>query len=455
MSKITKVTILDNHTLRLDQDAFKGDVIDILSLETIDTSIISKKIDEAKDEQYNLRLEKVRRQVELEKESEYKTIFYDKDNQISILEERLKSQEESIKSSISSEFKIKINHLENQLSQLEEEKKRIIENQSSEIEHQVIKNVAVLKDEINTYKNKISELKMIQENLVRENHYQKQIEVNDIESKYQRIIQEKEQQISKLSLEKSNLNIKQMGEELETWVDQEFQHYAINGFETCSWEKDNEVIKSYGENKGSKADYVFKVFSDIAKLDEQLLTSVAIEIKSEDPHSIHKKKNSDHYDKLHKDRIKKKCEYALLISELEWTSINDAPIRKIPNYDKMYMVRPLYFIVFLNLITSLALKYKEYLEAELSREIRFKETRKIIDDFEEMKNDILDKSISYIQSKIDEISESARNIKKDAEKIIEASRIVAERHIQTVINKIQGFKLNQIIDEINQLDKEL
>ena len=65
--------------------------------------------------------------------------------------------------------------------------------------------------------------------------------------------------------------------------------------------------------------------------------------------------------KLDKDRIKKGCEYALLVSELEWNSDNDVPIKKVPEYEKMYVVRPQYFITFLSIVYSFGMKYKDLL----------------------------------------------------------------------------------------------
>jgi hypothetical protein len=168
--------------------------------------------------------------------------------------------------------------------------------------------------------------------------------------------------------------------------------------------------------------------------------------------STNKKKNADHYEKLDKDRIKKNCEYALLISELEWESTNDAPIRKVFGYDKMYMVRPQYFIVFLNIVTALGLKYKDIIKDYNFEKEQFKDSQDILEEFEQMKSENLDRSIEYIRTKVEEIVKSAESIKKEADKITEATRVVLNTHLQTVINKINQFSIKKIAKEIDKLN---
>ena len=453
MSKITKVIIIDSHTLKLDKDAQKGDVIDLLSLDSIDTMILSKKIDEFKDNEYNRRLEQLKKEMLLEKENEIQKAVKQSQDEIVKLEEKIKSQENTLRVQLSADYNIQIERLKHQLKQLENEKNQIAISKDNEIKLAISNKINEIKDEINSYQNQINQLEKDKTITKEKFDLEKTLAIQNKEKELSETIQEKEKIIARLALEKTNMNIKKMGEELETWVDQEFQNHALNGFENCLWEKDNEVVRSHGETKGTKADYIFKVFSEETKEDKDLLTSVAIEIKSEDPNSTYKKKNSDHYDKLDKDRQKKNCEYALLISELEWTSTNDAPIRKVQGYDKMYMVRPQYFIVFLNIVTALGLKYKDIIQKHDLERKKFKDSEDILVELEQMKSDILDKSIVYIQNKMDDIISSAVNIENEAKKILEASRIIMETHINTVINKIKNFKIHQMIKKIDKIEE--
>ena len=451
MAKLNKIIIIDSHTLKLDQDAKRGDEINLLDLETIDTSILSQKIDQAKDQEYNKRLQALENRLQLEKERDIEKATKESQSEIIRLQEKISNQENQVKAKISSEYDLKIEKYKYQIQDLEKEKSQILNQLKKDIELAEQKKINEIKDDINDYKNHIQDLIKENNHIKTQAALKQELAVKEKENLLNNTIQEKEAVIARLSKEKMSLNIKKMGEELEIWVDQEYQNHALQGFESCQWYKDNESIKEYGDSKGTKADFIFKVFSDQEYIEEKLLTSVAIEIKTEDQTSTYKKKNADHYDKLDKDRQKKNCEYALLISELEWDSINDAPIRKVQGYDKMYMVRPQYFIVFLSIVSALGKKYHELILNKHIERKKFKETEEILNELELMKDDILDKSITYLQNKMDEIRKSAENIEKEAKNILEASRIVIDSHVRTIINKINNFKLYNIIEKIESL----
>ncbi|MDA3931177.1 MAG: DUF2130 domain-containing protein [Tenericutes bacterium] len=452
MAKITDIIIINSHTLKLNKDAKKGDEIDLKLLDHIDTSILSAKIDEMKDEEYNRRLKDLRREFELEKENEFQKKMQDKKEELSELKFKIKTQEETIKTNLESQFNLEKERLMHEISQLKREKENVTSNKQNEIELAVQKKVNDIKDEMNQYKHNIEQLKQERAHLLTNKELEKKNAVNEKEKELNEKIKDLENNISKLSLEKSMLNIKKMGEELETWVDQEYQNYALNGFETCTWEKDNESIKLHGESRGTKADYIFKVYATEDKSDLDILTSVACEIKSEDPSSTYKKKNADHFEKLHKDREKKNCEYALLISELEWDSVNDAPIKKVAEYDKMYVVRPQYFVVFLSIVTSLAKVHKKLLREYNLERVKFKDSEDILKEFDSMKDEILNNSLRFIEERMTDINDGVKEIYNQLEKITKASRVVLETHLKTVKNKIEQFSIRKIGNQINDLD---
>lgn len=436
MAKINKVSIIDSKTIRLLADAFEGDEIDLLEISKIDTSIILNKIDSATDEIYNKKLHEVKLKMEADAKLKINEAVRISEEEKIKLATQLEAKENEIKVILEAKFNVEKSKLENQIFLLQKEKESFENN----------KNLAVLEVKNN-----------LEKRIVELNHQLqmaekiKSEEVMKVKEAFVSQVYEQKEKISQLELTKSLLNIKKMGEKLESWCNEEYQNHAIHGFENCIWLKDNESVKDPGETKGTKADYLFKVYSQEEKNDSTLLTSVTIEIKSEDPNSINKKKNSDHYAKLDKDRKKKNCEYALLVSELEWELDNDAPIKKVVEFEKMYMVRPQYFIVFLSIITALGKKYQDVINEQYLQKEQFKDREEILREFEEMKNDILDKSLRHLETHANNIINSANKINEATKDILKAGELILNNYIKQIKTRIENFniaKINKKIEEI-------
>ena len=442
MAKLTDVTIIDAQTLRLNTDAHQGDEIDLLSLSKVDTSIITSKIKAAQDLEYEKMLNQVKNNFEKDKMLAVKQAVDALEKEKIILEQKLRDLDIQIKASLKLEFEKERQQLQSQNQDLK-----------FKMEMALAQKERAIDQEINNLKMQIQE-KNAEINLIKDNKA-KEIE-NEVLKKAAELkeeINKKEEEISNLRLTKSILNVKKLGEDLEKWCNNEYLAYALSGFQTCTWEKDNTSIKDEDEIKGTKADYIFKVFANSHFQEVDLLTSVACEMKSEDPSSLNKKKNADHYAKLDKDRKKKNCEYALLISELEWEQANDVPIRKIPEYEKMYQVRPQYFITFLSIIVSLGLKYQELLVSHNQEILQFQEVQEIQDAFEKMKNDILDKQLERLDKEIKLINANANQISSLSQKIIESSDKLATTILESIRKKIEDFNIKKITKAIEKVAK--
>lgn len=418
MAKIKDVEIVNSHTIKLLSDANKGDEIDLLEISQIDTSIILEKIDAETDKIYNKKLNDLK--LQMQSDSNLKMIEATKklEDEILKLKTLFKTKEKEITMSLESKFIVEKGKLENQIALLKSE------NESFESKKE---------SAVNEVKNKLEN------------------ELLQVQQKYSSQIYEQKEKISNLELTKSLLSIKKIGEKLEEWCNQEYLTHEINGFDNCTWEKDNISIKDEFSSRATKADYIFKVYSSNIKDESTLLTSVACEMKSEDPTSLNKKKNSDHYAKLDKDRIKKNCEYALLISELEWETDNDAPIRKVVEYDKMYMVRPQYFIVFLSIITALGKKYHDVINEHNIQKEQFKETEEIVEEFEKMKNQILSHSIRLLEKHANSIIDNAQKIEGLSNNILASGRLIINTYLDQIKNKIENFNITKINKKIDKI----
>ncbi|WP_429982563.1 DUF2130 domain-containing protein, partial [Mycoplasmopsis bovis] len=96
------------------------------------------------------------------------------------------------------------------------------------------------------------------------------------------------------------------------------------------------------------------------------------------------------------DREKNQLDYALLVSELEYQNSNWL-VYRVPEYKNMFVVRPMYFVNMLGVLETIALKYKEITLDKQFKEIIFIEKQKILDEFNDFKDSILDTTLKYIE----------------------------------------------------------
>jgi hypothetical protein len=349
-----------------------------------------------------LEMEKLAR----EKDSQYQDLKAKYDTLQANLDEKLKSKELEV----TNIFKDKLNQLENEKTILEQTSSQQLESQKAKMELEKEKSIMELQTKFNEELNsKTTELT------------NKQSEIDD------------------LKRQRSIASVKVIGEELETWCNREVSSYMQNGFTNCTWEKDNKVVKEEGENKGSKADYLFKVYADEAK--ELELTSVCMDMKSEDPNSVNKKTNADYYNQLDKNRTKKNCKYALLVSELEMNKVNDLPIFKVNEYPNMYVVRPQYLMTFLNMITSLTTRFKDLVLAKQKEDLNFKEKEELLSEFEDIKNTYLDKPLIGLKNQLDNINDANETILKAHNKIQDTVTKITTSYIGQINDKIAKFEI--------------
>ncbi len=156
---------------------------------------------------------------------------------------------------------------------------------------------------------------------------------------------------------KAQQSTKAIGESLEHYAESEFNKVRSFAFPNAYFEKDNQVSA-----RGSKGDFIFR------EEDENgvEIISIMFEMKNEADGTEKKHKNADFYKELDKDRREKKCEYAVLVSMLEADNdyFNTGIVDVSHEYEKMYVVRPQFFIQLIGLLRNAALnslKYKQEL----------------------------------------------------------------------------------------------
>ncbi len=155
----------------------------------------------------------------------------------------------------------------------------------------------------------------------------------------------KDEMIDRLKDLRAKLSVKLLGETLEQHCELEFNRVRSLAFPNAEFRKDNDA------SGGSKGDYIFRDFSD----DGVEFISIMFEMKNEADESVNRKKNSDFFAKLDKDRNDKGCEYAVLVSMLEEDSALYTGITDVSHlYPKMFVVRPQFFLPIIGLLRNAA-----------------------------------------------------------------------------------------------------
>ena len=246
---------------------------------------------------------------------------------------------------------------------------------------------------------------------------------------------------------------KMVGETLEIHCSTQFNQYLRPIMSNAYFEKDNEVVG------GTKGDFVFRDKSD----DGVEYISIMFEMKNENDETASKHKNEDFFAKLDMDRKKKNCEFAVLVSMLEPDSdlYNGGIVDVSYRFDKMYVIRPQFFIP---LITLLCQTSRKSLEAK--RELmRAKEQQLDVTHFEEKLADFQDKFGKHVLSAhknyedaIKSIDASIKNLERVKEALTTSAnqlRLANNNAMELTIKKLtQGNPTMRAMFEEAKDDKE-
>lgn len=200
---------------------------------------------------------------------------------------------------------------------------------------------------------KIAELENNLKMIVADSELQKR----NLQSEYDIKMKMKDEEIAFYKDMKAKMSTKMIGESLEQHCLNEFNKLRSAAFPNAYFEKDNEVVKEEGDKRGSKGDFIFRDYVDGVET-----VSVMFEMKNEADLTASKHKNEDFFAELDKDRRLKNCEYAVLVSMLESDNdlYNNGIVDVSHRYDKMYVIRPQFFIPMITLLRNAAAKNAEY-----------------------------------------------------------------------------------------------
>ena len=237
---------------------------------------------------------------------------------------------------------------------------------------------------------------------------------------------------------KAKRSVKLLGEDLEQHCYTLYNQMLLPVMPNATFTKDNVAVKEGDETKGTKGDFIFR-----DKEDGVEYITIMFEMKNESDTATSKKKNADYFDKLDKDRKKKDCEFAVLVSMLEMDNdLYNNGIVSVPGYEKMYVVRPDNFIPIITLLVQTskkALSYKKELAVAKNQSV---DLSKFEDQLLAFK-DGFSKNVANAKKKYDEAIKGIDTTIETLSKIKESLRISAN-HLTAANNKADDLTIRKL-----------
>ena len=325
------------------------------------------------------------------KQSEINKITASKDIEISELKSKANATVLDLKS--------KIEVLNQQVKNGDTEKELAVNKAISELKETKDLEINKAKNELEIYKSEMAN------------------KFDSMKDSYEQQLSAKQELVDYYKDFKTKMSTKMIGESLEQHCANEFNKNRMGMFRNAYFEKDNEVVE------GSKGDFVFRDFDE----DGVEIISIMFEMKNEADTTSTKHKNEDFFDKLDKDRNRKKCEYAVLVSLLESDSelYNEGIVDVSYRYPKMYVIRPQFFIPLITLLRNAALnatEYKKQLLIEKNNNLDIAHFEENMENFKVAFGKNFETASKKFSTAIDEIDKTIDHLKKVKENLLSSDR---------------------------------
>ncbi|WWR16128.1 DUF2130 domain-containing protein [Lachnospiraceae bacterium JLR.KK008] len=362
----------------------------------VDETGYAQIVQQVRDKEFENECKRREKEIEEKKEREQKLARMEQERQFG---EALSSKDAEI-----FEKEKVIEQLRSQIAGKETEKQLAVREVASEKEKELFQKDA-----------KILELK----SQLSSKEAEHELKERSLHEQYEDKLRLKEEQIEYYKDFKARQSTKMVGESLEQHCLNQFNSLRMTAFPAAYFEKDNDV------KAGSKGDFIFRESADGVEF-----ISIMFEMKNEMDQTATKHKNEDFFKELDKDRRAKQCEYAVLVSLLEIDNelYNNGIVDVSYKYEKMYVIRPQFFIPMITLLRNAALnslQYRRELEMAKHQQVdilhfeenmnAFKEgfarNYRIASDKFKTAIDEIDKTISHLQKTKEALLSSENNLR--------------------------------------------
>ena len=247
-------------------------------------------------------------------------------------------------------------------------------------------------------------------------------------------LERKDEEIAYYKDFKARQSIKMIGESLEQHCLTEFNRLRATAFPNAYFEKDNDA------RSGSKGDFIFR---DRAE-DGTEFISIMFEMKNEMDETATKHKNEDFFKELDKDRREKNCEYAVLVSMLEADSelYNTGIVDVSYRFEKMYVIRPQFFIPMITLLRNAALNtlsYRQQLALVREQNIDITHFEEAMTDFKNGFAYNVDLASKKFNTAIAEIDKTITHLQKTKEALLSS-----DHNLQIANRKVDDLTIKKL-----------
>jgi len=388
-------------------------------------------------------------QFEDEIQSRLKLAEIEKENAIKLVEANLKN-----------EFQSSLNKKENELSLLKAQSNTLLIEKLALKERELSDQLLLKENKISELNSKVEkanlELQITVTNAVQNIEKERDTLLNELKLKateqelLKKSIEEqfrntlitkdeaiklKDDEINRLKDFKQRLSTKMLGETLEQHCEIEFNKLRATAFnKNVYFEKDNDA------KTGSKGDFIYRETDE----DGNEIISIMFEMKNEAEETIGKKRNEDFFKELDKDRSQKKCEYAILVSTLESENelYNNGIVDVSYRFDKMYVIRPQFFIPIITILRNAAfqsLTYKQQLALERKQNVDITNFEASINDFKTAFSRNYDIASRKFTEAIESIDKSINQLQKTKEALLGS-----ENQLRLANNKAEELTIKKL-----------
>ena len=423
--KKLKVSIQDEHTLVLQEPGEKGDVIDLTSIhETdIDASTVTSVVNSIKKDAFNDALRKERETLEQKMALEAQLKEQELQEKVRALELEKELAAKLAEANAKNVSQADIAKKDSEIAEL----RAMLQNQQQIASNEKQLAIAELTGKLEKERDQLA-------NDLKGKDAERQLLESSLRDKYASELKTKDEMIAYYKDMKARLSTKMVGETLEQHCEIEFEKLRATAFQNATFGKDNDA------SSGSKGDYLYR------ETDEHgtEIISIMFEMKNENETTATKKRNDDFLKELDKDRREKKCEYAVLVSLLEADNdlYNNGIVDKSHAYEKMYVIRPQFFIPMITLLRNAAfnsLKYKQELALVREQNIDITNFEESMETFKQGFSRNYDLASRKFSDAIDGIDKTIKQLEKTKQALLSS-----ENNLRLANDKAQDLTIKKL-----------